>query len=557
MSGQADTDGSPFVGPRPFSDTDREMFFGRDREIAELLSLVVSQRVVVLYAVSGAGKTSLLTAGLVPALTAHGFDVLPRVRIQSPATPPDDAANAFEYATLRSLGHSGDLTSTLASFLAKLPREEDAYGFPRPRALIFDQFEELFTAYQQRWPDREPFMRAIAAALAADDELRVVFSLREEYVAQLERYANVFPMGLRARFHLERLRGDAALLAARGPVQARGISFAPGVAETLIHDLQQTQLDLSTIGQSGTATIQGEFVEPVHLQVICSELWRRRDPATEVITHDALAGMGGVDASLAAYYDEAVAAAAKRASVSEHKLRAAIGRELITSAGTRSAVFASPQERGDLPNAALDELASRHVIRADWRSGGRWLELSHDRLIGPVRESNVAVHERRRRWKVLRLLGTGLGVIVVLAVALAVTILTLQNATTVPSLVGARDAFVAEKSLRAVGLVLSQPVQRLKRPKAPAGSVIAQSPAAGTRVGEGDSVRIVVALDHIEVPSLKGLTLDEADRRLREFDLTLGWFREDSSQVVASQAPAAGLVVDRGTVVRLGMRDPP
>ena len=72
-----DPDSSPYVGPRPFSAAERALFFGRDQEIGELVSLVISHPYVLLYAVSGAGKTSLLTAGLMPALREQGFEVLP------------------------------------------------------------------------------------------------------------------------------------------------------------------------------------------------------------------------------------------------------------------------------------------------------------------------------------------------------------------------------------------------------------------------------------------------------------------------------------------------
>ena len=58
----------PYVGPRPFRKEEQAIFFGRDGEIRELSSLVVAHRTLLLYARSGAGKTSLINAGLVPRL---------------------------------------------------------------------------------------------------------------------------------------------------------------------------------------------------------------------------------------------------------------------------------------------------------------------------------------------------------------------------------------------------------------------------------------------------------------------------------------------------------
>ncbi len=64
----ADKGPNPFVGPRAFEESERELFFGRDLETRQLAALVIAQRVVVLYSPSGAGKTSLVQAGLIPLL---------------------------------------------------------------------------------------------------------------------------------------------------------------------------------------------------------------------------------------------------------------------------------------------------------------------------------------------------------------------------------------------------------------------------------------------------------------------------------------------------------
>jgi PASTA domain len=563
-----ETDSSPYVGPRPFYAEDRAMFFGRDREIAELLSLVVAHRVVLLYAVSGAGKTSLLTAGLSSALTDHGFDVFPPLRVQVPIQPPDGARNVFAYATLWALTHRFDaadangvneidLDLTLEGYLGRLQREGGAYGFSRPRVLIFDQFEEIFTSYQQRWPDREAFLHEVAVALTADPELRVVFSLREEYIAQLDRYAGLLPGGLRARFHLERLRRDPALLAVRGPLECRGIHFAPGVAETLIHDLQETRIDTSVAGPGATAIVQGEFVEPVHLQVVCSTLWRQLDRTLDKVTHDDIAALGGVDDSLIAYYDSAIAAALTRANVAEHKLRAALERAFITSAGTRATVFASAEETADLPTAALDELARRHVIRAEWRSGGRWLELAHDRLIEPVRRSNATVLDRRTRRMRRRLAGAAAIVIATLATGLLFTGTLLSALVEVPNVVG-KDASTARKQLRQAGLSLA-PIRAQVNNTKRAGTVFEQSPRAGSQVEEGVSVSLSVAAKGVVVPNVVGYSLRRAGILLHDVGLEVGQVsprKASRRAVVEAQLPTAGKCFPVGGSIELSVRDP-
>jgi hypothetical protein len=220
-----------------------------------------------------------------------------------------------------------------------------------------------------------------------------LIAVREEYIAQLERYAGPLPDLLRATFHLERLRAPAALVAVTEPLARRGVAFAPGAAETLVHDLREMRID---VGRGAPLRIEGEFVEPVQLQVVCRTLWLRLGSSVTQITTSDLAALGNVDDSLGQYYDDAIAAAAAAASVGDYELRVAFEQAMVTSAGTRATVFAGDGERAPVPRPALEELARHHIIRAEWRAGARWFELTHDRLIEPIRHSNQSVFERHR-----------------------------------------------------------------------------------------------------------------------------------------------------------------
>ena len=75
----------PFVGPRPFRLG--EPLFGRDREIPKLLDLLIAERIVLMFSPSGAGKTSLIQAGLIPALREEGFLDLPIIRREAADSP--------------------------------------------------------------------------------------------------------------------------------------------------------------------------------------------------------------------------------------------------------------------------------------------------------------------------------------------------------------------------------------------------------------------------------------------------------------------------------------
>src|SRR5689334_4438859 len=62
---------NPYVGPRPFTEREERFFFGRAAEVEILTSLVIARRASLLFAQSGAGKSSLLMAGLTPRLLRY------------------------------------------------------------------------------------------------------------------------------------------------------------------------------------------------------------------------------------------------------------------------------------------------------------------------------------------------------------------------------------------------------------------------------------------------------------------------------------------------------
>jgi hypothetical protein len=86
---------NPFVGPRPFTAADSARFRGREREARDLLSLVISERIVLFYAQSGAGKTSLIHASLAPNLRERGFHVLPVGRVSGKSKSGVKADNIY------------------------------------------------------------------------------------------------------------------------------------------------------------------------------------------------------------------------------------------------------------------------------------------------------------------------------------------------------------------------------------------------------------------------------------------------------------------------------
>jgi hypothetical protein len=423
--------GNPYVGPRPFEEADAlaGRYYGREREARDLLALVARERLVLFYAQSGAGKSSLLRASLIPALRDLGFDVLPIARVSgaAPAAADSGVANVFVYDLILSV-NEGLLAedrapaealakATLAEFLGgEAASDPGAAASLAPTVLLVDQFEEIITGRPERWQDRAAFFDQLRDALERLPRLWVVLTLREDFVAPLEPYAELLPNRLRARYYMQRMGQDAALEAVRQPAATYGLPFAAGVAETLVDNLRRVRVQFRAEPQLG------EYVEPVQLQVVCYELWQKlralpnASPAGSaeqkvppspgkaaggeaggrVITEADLP-LGHIDQALTHFYEDALAEVledpvAKAAGTDERRLRTWFDKELITAEGIRNAVARNEQtgRTGSLANAAVDRLARRYLVRTELRAGGAWVELVHDRFVEPIRASNAA-----------------------------------------------------------------------------------------------------------------------------------------------------------------------
>src|SRR5258707_14876425 len=101
---------NPYVGPRSFKTG--EKMYGRDRELQDLLNLLIAERIVLLYSPSGAGKSSLIHAGLIGQLRKEGFRPLPVMRVSlQPENMPLNANRYLLSAKLSLEEHDDELSS--------------------------------------------------------------------------------------------------------------------------------------------------------------------------------------------------------------------------------------------------------------------------------------------------------------------------------------------------------------------------------------------------------------------------------------------------------------
>jgi WD40 repeat protein len=416
---------NPYIGPRTFTEEEQDRFFGREREARDLLSLAIANRLVLFYAQSGAGKSSLLQTRLIPSLRRERFVVLPLGRVGGGLSAGSSGVkNIFAFNLMLSLDQSQGLPDrfadlNLADFLARLTTSDGRYfyysesvtapdptqptAYTPPHVLIIDQFEEILTAHQDRWPDRADFFRQLDTVMLADPQLWLVLTLREDYVAALDPYAFLLPGRMQTRFYMQRMGYEAALEAVKKPAAQFDRPFAPGAAETLVDNLRQIKQDrlappaldgnkagaVSDSDEQLAPAALGQFVEPVQLQVVCYQLWKNlKDRSGDQITEQDLGQYGDVDSALADFYEEVLAKVLRQTDLTEIELRGWFDKQLITEAGTRGLVYQGTEQTAGLPNAAVEALADQFLLRAEARAGGIWIELVHDRFVEPIRQAN-------------------------------------------------------------------------------------------------------------------------------------------------------------------------
>ena len=191
----------PYRGLRAFSSQDGSSFFGREKQVDAFSNRLKQQALLAVVGRSGAGKSSFVYAGVVPALPA-GWRV---VSLRPGSAPLATLVARLEHAGIPSDAQTPDAlrASTSGRIPTPLPiddlhtaiaRDRNALGAVLradavargPILLVIDQLEELFTLCQD--PDeRRMFAEAVAAAARdINDPVRVIFTLRDDFLVRTE-----------------------------------------------------------------------------------------------------------------------------------------------------------------------------------------------------------------------------------------------------------------------------------------------------------------------------------------------------------------------------------
>ncbi|MBI1219983.1 MAG: hypothetical protein GC186_15685 [Rhodobacteraceae bacterium] len=281
---------NPFRGLEPFGFGDASVFFGRAAEIESLSALLIRRGAILVQGPSGVGKSSLVQAGLLPALIRRDPAGSERrwglIRPRDLPADPDAArevadlvpaiARAFCHAAEGGLGEAaaeGPLPEGGAPALAAWLRD---WGALRP-VLVVDQLEELFEP--RLTPANAEAFATLLAALA-DTGVALVCTMTAAALPQLAALPRLDALfGIEGR-HLMEPRHDAALMEAviRAPAEAAGLSYEPGLEAELI----------------AVASHGGVDVLPL-LELLLTELYERRDAAAAELRWSDYRAVGGLD----------------------------------------------------------------------------------------------------------------------------------------------------------------------------------------------------------------------------------------------------------------------
>ncbi len=374
---------NPFAGLSAFQEADAERFFGRERDTATVLGRLRNQALVVVAGPSGAGKSSFVRAGVIAALKrAEGqwesFIVRPG---RTPLSALAEVLTRVSEASTTNLGGLKtieDLIEALCDrpgYLGSRLRAFCRSKSPDHHILLFvDQFEELYTLGAGP-AERAAFLTCLeGAADDASSPLRVILSVRSDFLDRMAQDRQFMDAAVRGVFFLSPMGREEHRAALVRPLVATG------------HDFEHPDMVLAMLDALDTAAIPLPL-----LQFTATLLWERRDRERRLLTRESYENIGGVAGALATHAD----AVMESFSAHEQQIARAIFLQLVTPERTR-AIAGLPDLR-ELDTAGSVE---QIVLRL---SEGRLLliETGEDRAVATVElvhESLIESWMRLRRW---------------------------------------------------------------------------------------------------------------------------------------------------------------
>ncbi len=242
---------NPFPGIRSYEPDEDELFFGREHRIKELIEKLSETRFLAIVGSSGCGKSSLIKAGLIPALLKH------KVRQSQDnwklilTHPGSDPIRNLAESILECFGHQVDpaqteiIISKLLASASSLPAviREIAGNDALSYLLVIDQFEELFR-FRQNSPSENSGSEAahfvelvLHATRQAEVPVSVALSMRTDFIDDCTAYPRLNVAINRGYYLVPRMEDDEKRLAITGPLGVRGIRITDELVDRLLKDV--------------------------------------------------------------------------------------------------------------------------------------------------------------------------------------------------------------------------------------------------------------------------------------------------------------------------------
>ncbi|MCT9931791.1 hypothetical protein N5079_16385 [Planotetraspora sp. A-T 1434] len=371
----------PYRGLMAFQPEDEAWFFGRSQQVERLRELVDRLPVVGVFGASGSGKSSLLRAGLLGAISSgtagpwrglvmtpgeHPLDTLADLVAKTSGGDPEVLRAALS-------GDPGDLGAVNAALDGALDiaLRGAANGGPQTRLLlVVDQFEETFTLCADDGERRRFVEALLELALGADRRTVLVLGIRADFLAHLTQHPDL----------VEALGGEAQMLV--GPVSSADLQ------EIVVRPAAQAGL---TVEPDLLATVLADAAEePGSLPLVSHallETWRNRTgPSLTLPAYQAAGGVRGAIAQSAERVFDELAPSEQRAA------RRIFVR--LTALGDGTEDTRRPISRGELVGVADPEVTSAVLDRL---AAARLVVLAEE-TVDVAHEALIRAWPRLHRW---------------------------------------------------------------------------------------------------------------------------------------------------------------
>lgn len=355
---------NPWLGLKSYEEDDR--LYGRNKETEDLTNVIINSFNTTIYGKSGIGKTSLMKAGIFPMLRYEDFcpiyirlehDVPTTDMLQYYISQIDEAIKRPQNGVVVSAKTEKDIESLDDIFTHY--RFETTRRILLTPVFIFDQFEEIFTLNEERGAKGvDIFFKDLSNILndsIHEQNYRIVFCLREDYLYCVERYSETIPAFKRNRYNLKDLSKDEALEVITMPIQNL---VTISVADEIIQRIASDKTD------EVNATI---------LSLYLSQLYEKMQKANQTsITSDILHTFG--DDIISSFYHE------NTKGVSDKSL-SYLEERLVTNGGYRHNIPLEDAFMYGINKKEIENLRDKRILNIQPRHNNiLYIEFTHDVL---------------------------------------------------------------------------------------------------------------------------------------------------------------------------------